>query len=171
MSVGNADGLGPTRAQELVSSYRVLGLQSEGVDILDHPELQDDIKTMWNTSLITGIVGEYVQRHKVQSIITFDQHGISSHPNHISLFHSATSLKSQAQVWTLHTTGVLAKYTGYLGVVFPSANDRGVVFASGIEDYVTALKAMRQHWTQLVWFRWFYVGWSQYMWVNELRQV
>ncbi|CAE6502354.1 unnamed protein product [Rhizoctonia solani] len=68
LSVGNADGLGPTRTQELVSSYRVLGLQSEEVDVLDHPELQDDIKTMWNESLIVGIVGEYVQRHAVQSV-------------------------------------------------------------------------------------------------------
>ncbi|KDN47290.1 hypothetical protein RSAG8_03769, partial [Rhizoctonia solani AG-8 WAC10335] len=69
LSVGNADGLGPTRTQELVSSYRVLGLQSEEVDVLDHPKLQDDIKTMWNESLIAGIVGEYIQRHAVQSII------------------------------------------------------------------------------------------------------
>ncbi|CAE7060355.1 unnamed protein product [Rhizoctonia solani] len=71
LSVGNADGLGPTRAQELVSSYRVLGLQSGEVDVLDHPELQDDIKSMWNTSLIAGIVGEYVQKHGIQSASPF----------------------------------------------------------------------------------------------------
>ncbi|CAE6453974.1 unnamed protein product [Rhizoctonia solani] len=171
LSVGNADGLGPTRAQELESSYKVLGLQSEEVDALDHPELQDDIKTMWNTSLVAGIVGDYVQKHGIQSIITFDQRGISSHPNHISLFHAVSPFTSEVQVWTLHTTGVLAKYTGYLGAIFPSTNDQGVVLTSGIEGYATALKAMRQHWTQLVWFRWLYVGWSRYMWVNELRRV
>ncbi|KAH7345586.1 putative deacetylase LmbE-like domain-containing protein [Rhizoctonia solani] len=171
LSVGNADGLGPTRAQELVSSYSVLGLRSQEVDVLDHSELQDDIKTLWNTSLIAGIVDEYVQKHEIQSIITFDQRGVSSHPNHISLFHAASSLNSQVQVWTLYTTGILAKYTGYLGVILPSIDSRGVVFISGIEGYVTALKAMKQHWTQLVWFRWLYVGWSRYMWVNELRQV
>ncbi|CAE6478005.1 unnamed protein product [Rhizoctonia solani] len=67
LSVGNADGLGLARAQELVSSYRVLGLKSEEVDVLDHPELQDDIKTTWSTSLVVGIVGEYVQKHGIQS--------------------------------------------------------------------------------------------------------
>ncbi|KAL5637976.1 hypothetical protein ACGC1H_002296 [Rhizoctonia solani] len=71
LSVGNADGLGPTRAQELESSYKVLGLQSEEVDALDHPELQDDIKTMWNTSLVAGIVGDYVQKHGIQSVSPF----------------------------------------------------------------------------------------------------
>ncbi|KAF8675053.1 type-B carboxylesterase lipase family [Rhizoctonia solani] len=171
LSVGNADGLGPTRAQEFVSSYAVLGLIPEELEILDHPELQDDIKTSWNTSLIADIVNKYVKSHRIQSIITFDQHGISSHPNHISLYHAASSLRPQVQLWTLYTTGVLAKYTGYLGAVFPSASDQGVVFASGIEGYLTALSAMKQHWTQLVWFRWLYVGWSRYMWVNELREA
>ncbi|CAE6405491.1 unnamed protein product [Rhizoctonia solani] len=171
LSVGNAGGLGPTRAQELVSSYEVLGLNSKEVEILDHPELQDDIKTSWNTSLIVDIVNKYVESHGVQSIITFDQHGISSHPNHISLYHAALSLKSHVQVWSLHTTGVFAKYSGYLGAVTPPTNDKGVIFASGIEGYFMALKAMRKHWTQLVWFRWLYVGWSRYMWVNELREV
>ncbi|QRW23306.1 carbohydrate esterase family 14 protein [Rhizoctonia solani] len=171
LSVGNADGLGPTRAQEFVSSYAVLGLIPEELEILDHPELQDDIKTSWNTSLIADIVNKYVKSHRIQSIITFDQHGISSHPNHISLYHAASSLRPQVQLWTLYTTGVLAKYTGYLGAVFPSASDQGVIFASGIEGYLTALSAMNQHWTQLVWFRWLYVGWSRYMWVNELREA
>ncbi|KAJ1302000.1 hypothetical protein OPQ81_000835 [Rhizoctonia solani] len=171
LSVGNAHGLGPTRAQELVASYRVLGLEAAEIEVLDHPELQDDIKTSWNTSLIEGIVREYMQKHGIRSIITFDQHGISSHPNHISLFHAASSLKSQVQVWKLHTTGVLTKYSGYLGVIFPPTSERGVVLASGIEGYARALKSMKQHWTQLVWFRWLYVGWSRYMWVNELREV
>ncbi|KAF8755656.1 GlcNAc-PI de-N-acetylase [Rhizoctonia solani] len=171
LSVGNADGLGPTRAQEFVSSYAVLGLIPEELEILDHPELQDDIKTSWNTSLIADIVNKYVKSHRIQSIITFDQHGISSHPNHISLYHAASSLRPQVQLWTLYTTGVLAKYTGYLGAVFPSASDQGVVFVSGVQGYLTALSAMKQHWTQLVWFRWLYVGWSRYMWVNELREA
>jgi len=50
---------------------------------------------------------------------------------------------------------------------------RGVtpLFISGIQDYLTALRAMRQHWSQLVWFRWLYVLFSKYMWVNEWVEV
>jgi N-acetylglucosaminylphosphatidylinositol deacetylase len=30
---------------------------------------------------------------------------------------------------------------------------------------------MRRHWSQLVWFRWLYVLFSRYMWVNDLVEV
>jgi len=40
-----------------------------------------------------------------------------------------------------------------------------------VVDYLTALRAMRQHWSQLVWFRWLYVLFSKYMWVNEWVEV
>lgn len=41
------------------------------------------------------------------------------------------------------------------------------VFVSGAAEYATALRAMRAHESQLVWFRWLYVAFSRYMWVNE----
>jgi N-acetylglucosaminylphosphatidylinositol deacetylase len=45
------------------------------------------------------------------------------------------------------------------------------VFVAGIYDYLTALRAMREHWSQLVWFRWLNVLFSRYMWVNEWAEV
>ncbi|KAG8679899.1 N-acetylglucosaminyl-phosphatidylinositol de-N-acetylase, partial [Ceratobasidium sp. 394] len=168
----NADGLGLVRRDELVKSYGVLGVEEAKVEAIDHPELQDDIKRAWNASLVAEIVEEYVRLHGIASIITFDIHGISSHPNHISLFHTARLLRTsspQTRLWTLRTTGVLAKYTGYLGAIWPGKGM--VVYASGVGEYVTALRAMWEHWSQLVWFRWLYVGWSRYMWVNELIEV
>ena len=71
-----------------------------------------------------------------------------------------------------------------LGMVYPmlgwlkylSNSDRcaalreGNVLAS-ISQYVEALIAMLQHESQLVWFRWLYVFWSRYMWVNEWIEV
>lgn len=45
------------------------------------------------------------------------------------------------------------------------------VFISGIQEYLTALKSMRQHQSQLVWFRYLYVVASRYMWVNEWLEV
>lgn len=44
-------------------------------------------------------------------------------------------------------------------------------FVSGVTEYRTALRAMMQHRSQLVWFRWLYVAFSRYMWVNELVEV
>ncbi|KAJ7267451.1 N-acetylglucosaminylphosphatidylinositoldeacety la se [Mycena rebaudengoi] len=45
------------------------------------------------------------------------------------------------------------------------------VFVSGVKEYWTALQAMRAHSSQLVWFRWLYVLFSRYMWVNEWIEV
>ncbi|KIO22456.1 hypothetical protein M407DRAFT_117892 [Tulasnella calospora MUT 4182] len=46
-----------------------------------------------------------------------------------------------------------------------------LTFLSHPGQYVTTLNAMRKHRTQLVWFRWLYVTWSRYMWVNELQEL
>ena len=45
------------------------------------------------------------------------------------------------------------------------------VFVSGAREYLTALKSMYEHRSQLVWFRWLYVVASRYMWVNEWLEV
>jgi N-acetylglucosaminylphosphatidylinositol deacetylase len=51
------------------------------------------------------------------------------------------------------------------------APQRMPVFVSGAGQYWTALRAMMQHRSQLVWFRWLYVSFSRYMWVNEWVRV
>lgn len=54
----------------------------------------------------------------------------------------------------------------------PRINTGGVpVFVSGVPEYLRTLHAMRMHESQLVWFRWFYVLFSRYMWVNEWLEV
>lgn len=40
------------------------------------------------------------------------------------------------------------------------------LFVSGYQEYLKALQAMQAHKSQLVWFRWLYVAFSKYMWVN-----
>ncbi|KAJ7254630.1 putative deacetylase LmbE-like domain-containing protein [Mycena haematopus] len=45
------------------------------------------------------------------------------------------------------------------------------VFVSGIREHWTAVQAMRAHPSQMEWFRWLYVLFSRYMWVNEWNEV
>ena len=47
----------------------------------------------------------------------------------------------------------------------------GPTFVAGVREYVTALRAMMQHRSQLVWFRWLYVAFSRYMWVNDWVEI
>lgn len=45
------------------------------------------------------------------------------------------------------------------------------VFVSGCKEYGAALFAMLQHKSQMVWFRYLYICFSRYMWVNEWFEV
>ena len=86
------------------------------------------------------------------------------------------------RLFTLVTVPLAAKYTGLLaplkyrspiaisfgGSTTPKAEDlREAIAVSSWTGYARAHRAMRQHWSQLVWFRWLYVVFSRYMWVNE----
>ena len=46
-----------------------------------------------------------------------------------------------------------------------------VIITSTVAGYLEALGAMKEHDSQLVWFRWLYVGASKYMWSNTLVMV
>ncbi|KAF7324739.1 hypothetical protein MKEN_00515600 [Mycena kentingensis (nom. inval.)] len=45
------------------------------------------------------------------------------------------------------------------------------VYVSGVNEYMTAVQAMREHDSQLVWYRWLWIGFSRYMWVNHWDEV
>jgi N-acetylglucosaminylphosphatidylinositol deacetylase len=44
--------------------------------------LQDNPTVWWDTDLVEKTVEEYVQRWKIDAIITFDDRGVSGHINH-----------------------------------------------------------------------------------------
>jgi len=45
------------------------------------------------------------------------------------------------------------------------------VFVAGIKEYRGTVIAALRHQSQLVWFRWLYLAFSQYMWVNEWERI
>ncbi|KAJ7182693.1 LmbE-like protein [Mycena crocata] len=71
----------------------------------------------------------------------------------------------------------LARILPLLGVSIAPTPNKSVhpevmpVFVSGIKEHWAAVQAMRAHPSQLVWFRWLYVVFSRYMWVNEWNEV
>lgn len=143
----------------------------------------------------------------LDKILTFDEFGISSHPNHISLERGVQAFISEEGIlqksesedhvlaFKLTTISILPKYLGF-GDAFTKRLQMGIctafiskwrvlrrlygnacmemeqrTFLSSYREYWTALKAMRQHRSQLVWFRWLYVAFSRYMWVNEWEEI
>ena len=175
----------------------------------------------WDRQVIADVVKPYVVGHGITTvslaeptisssevymslqILTFDEKGISSHRNHVSIPHGLRHLLSTQlshpipKLYTLISLPPFAKFQGPLAPVLakydlllqrvwhaiyaylfgtpsevhPDDEVSIPVFVSGVQQYLTALKSMYEHRSQLVWFRWLYVAASRYMWVNEWLEV
>ncbi|KAK0237967.1 LmbE-like protein [Armillaria nabsnona] len=194
LSTGNADGLGDIRRVELMESLEVLGVKEGNRHIVDNPALQDNITASWDSNIISDILGGYVSDLGITTILTFDRTGVSRHPNHRSLpegvkhFIETTALQPPPKFFALISVPTSTKYVGILAPLLakfdlystkilhgilgtPGRTDTMPVFVAGVKEYLTAHRAMRAHKSQLVWFRWLYVLFSRYMWVNEWNLV
>lgn len=186
LSSGNADGLGERRKGELVRSLDILGVDKDNRWIIEHPQLQDNITQQWDAEIIAEVLRPFVIENHITSVLTFDTKGISLHPNHFSLplgasylikSLSSSSHTSVPRLFSLVTVPVLSKYAGLpsailvrLGIIFQTFEptvDSLPVFISGIPDYLTTVRAILAHDSQMVWFRYLYITFSRYMWVNE----
>lgn len=161
----------------------------------------------------------------IDILLTFDQHGISNHPNHRSLYHGAIDFlktlssnktdksnnnnnnNSPISLYTLTSTNLLRKYIGILDApltMFSGVLDglinlssrlpelrksvgtgasgarsrRGrdsperLLFVNSVQEWLGAQSAMVSgHRSQMVWFRWGWIGIGRYMVVNDLRLV
>lgn len=85
------------------------------------------------------------------------------------------------RLFSLVTVPVLSKYTGLpsailarLGLTSQASEptvDSLPVFISGIPDYLITVRAILAHDSQMVWFRYLYMTFSRYMWVNEWVEI
>jgi N-acetylglucosaminylphosphatidylinositol deacetylase len=127
-------------------------------------------------------------------IITFDHDGITRHPNHVSLHYAVEAYTrktpSHPRPLYLRSPSVYTKFTGPLfpsayvfrrnivnaweslvpgpGVDDPPAKPTNIVVAGSVWNWIIGWKAMLEHKTQLVWFRWLYLAFSRLLWMNEL---
>lgn len=87
---GNYDNLGPVREKELEAAAKYLG--SEKLTIVSEKDICDGPQSKWPISKMTQILKDYVTSQSINAIISFDQQGISGHPNHIDVFRSVKNL-------------------------------------------------------------------------------
>lgn len=133
----------------------------------------------------------------IDVIITFDETGVSSHPNHISLYHGARAFvgslvkgkpgwTNPVDLYTLSSVNMLRKYTFFYDMfatlatfamsVGKANKDRPptLVFMNqlaGEGALGTAWSAMTTaHKSQMVWFRYLWIGFSRYMLMNDLKR-
>lgn len=90
---------------------------------------------------------------------------------YLSRHYIKNTSTSNIKLYRLESIPLIRKYIGILNLLTPvkkkEAEER-VTLLSPPLAYLLTHKAMRQHTSQLVWFRWLYVTFSRYMFVNDL---
>ncbi|ORX60092.1 LmbE-like protein [Piromyces finnis] len=185
LSTGNYDKKGEIREVEIKNCVKLLGVTEDNVTVLDHPGLQDNPNQLWYPTAVCKVISEYITP-EISAIITFDRMGISGHVNHRSVYEGVKYMinkngnKAMPAVFTLQTVSIIRKYSSFFDTIFSlnafllphsySIGDKAL-FISGLDEIYLAQKAMRQHKSQMVWFRWLYILFSRYMAINELNRI
>ena len=90
LSNGNYDNIGKERENEF--SRVMKNLRIEDYEILNDDRLQDDLYKAWDSAVVSEKINNYLSSkneegfNSVTHIITFDEDGVTKHPNHISCY-------------------------------------------------------------------------------------
>jgi N-acetylglucosaminylphosphatidylinositol deacetylase len=182
-SSGNYDGLGAVRKKELENSAAMYGAMTPVV--VEDARTQDG-PTPWDTPFIAQYVADFVDRHAtIGAVITFDAVGVSGHSNHRDV-HRGVSLAASSPIrgvcfFELQSRPMWRKYSGPLELLALdlgadiSPTGRGVAsplrFVVRPRNALLSFDGMKAHASQLVWFRYLFVFFSQYGFLNELRPL
>ncbi|TNM84685.1 hypothetical protein fugu_008863 [Takifugu bimaculatus] len=177
LSQGNYYNQGALRKQELLRSCALLGIPDFKIAILDHRSFPDDPKAEWNISLVSSVIMNHIESHAFNLVLTFDGRGVSSHANHIAIHKAVSHLALTGQVpndccfLKLVTVGLFRKYMSFLELPLSWLMPSSLFCCVGLHGYRLAKEAMFCHRTQLLWFRYLYVTFSRYMYVNTFQSI
>ncbi|CAI8036472.1 N-acetylglucosaminyl-phosphatidylinositol de-N-acetylase [Geodia barretti] len=147
LSEGNYYGEGRVRKKELLHSSAILGISGTNVEIVNDEELADGPREEWSESVIENYIISAVHNCTISRIITFDDHGVSGHPNHIAI-HRAVRRMCESEklaaagiqeVLLLQSTSLLRKYISFIDAAWTSLFHRSVSMHHGREFCPLAL--------------------------------
>ncbi|CAK1590303.1 unnamed protein product [Parnassius mnemosyne] len=176
LSNGNYDGKGDIRPSELWNACKLLGVPAENICLMNDTRLQDDPKVQWPVQVIAKLIHHHLEMLEVDTLVTFDRGGISSHPNHSAVFYAVAylfvekNMPKRCTVYTLDSVNILRKYMGFLDLPLSFVLSSKRYFLRWTESR-RITRAMKQHRSQMVWFRYLYVIFSRYMVINTLRKI
>ena len=205
LSTGNFNSLGKVREKELQRSGTFFGASS--VYVMDHPQLQDGMGQSWSGQLISELLARHINflampNHStscsvtIRTILTFDVHGVSQHPNHVDVHRGVVQWSNSysaklnkrdddahpvVKVLQLKTVWIGHKYCGMLSILVSMLRSattkikedrRGEMpFTIVTRSVMASFYAMRIHKSQMVWFRYLFVCCSSYSFVNHWSYV
>ncbi|XP_056264924.1 N-acetylglucosaminyl-phosphatidylinositol de-N-acetylase isoform X2 [Pseudoliparis swirei] len=140
-------------------------------------KLPDDPKAEWSVSLVSSIIAQHMRARSFNVVLTFDGSGVSSHANHTAIHKAVSRLAFTGQVpndcrlLSLVTVGLLRKYISFLELPFSWLLPSSLRCIVGPQGYRRAKDAMFCHRSQLLWFRYLYIIFSRYMFVNTFQMI
>jgi len=164
---------GHTRKHELYESCRILGIPMSNIIVMRHSKLKDDPTVRWREELVSTIILRHVTSLNIDTVVTFDRHGVSGHKNHVSLYYAVACFAiedRERSVYCLTTVNLLRKYSSVLDVPM-SFLVCPYVFISSLGQWWLVQKAMMAHWSQYTWFRRLYMMFSRYTLINTLEPM
>jgi len=170
LSNGNnhrSDELGHSCHQLRVKEYKIID---------DQIYLKDDQSISWSSDAILGHVKQSIRQWNISTIISFDQYGVSGHRNHSSIYYALLKLSQTSQIHflSLQSVPIYRKYFTLIELIriyFMKESINIKTFILPVNDSLTPHRAMFEHRSQLVWFRYLYLLFSRYIWINDFRLI
>jgi N-acetylglucosaminylphosphatidylinositol deacetylase len=156
LSNGGCNGLGRRREEELRNVCSYLGCRMTMLDYKDNGD--------WSAGAIAAHLSLIHMLRPFDVLITFDGNGVSGHKNHISCHEGARLFLREKKMagLALDSKDLLRKYT----VDFSSSS---IAHSVSFRDYFKPIRMMLFHRSQLVWFRWLYIFFSNFMSYNDYK--
>ncbi|XP_072302716.1 N-acetylglucosaminyl-phosphatidylinositol de-N-acetylase [Eucyclogobius newberryi] len=177
LSEGNYYNQGSLRKEEMLNSCAVLGIPGSKVSIIDHKNLPDDPIAQWSVSLVSSVISQHIKMNSINLVLTFDGQGVSGHANHTAIYKAASHLACTGQLpiecclLSLETVGLIRKYLSLLELPLSWLLPSSLCCVTNSKGYRQAKTAMLCHRTQLLWFRYLYLVFSRYMFVNTFHII
>lgn len=153
-------------------------MMKKNIHVLHHPSIQDGLDEMWNITLAASIIGKFVKRENISRIFTFDENGVSGHPNHVNTYRAVihqyqhvdqTPIEQPLQIFTLHSSPLLSKYIGlfslYKCLLLLVRNTQSIDIMQW--NPLNTIRFLRYHRSQLTWYRCLHAFFSQYTYLNQ----
>ena len=110
-------------------------------------------------------------------MITFDEYGISSHPNHIATYQGVIrSLSRYFQLYQhlipcikLETTNSIRKFLGPFDLLWSLIFWNDILIINW--NFIKTIQLMQAHTSQFVWYRKLFILFSRYTYMNTFNFV
>ena len=177
-SLGAAGGDPIKREKELHASCQSMGIYKHNIFTIHDPIFSDGMNSGWSHQLIANCLTKHYSRYPFDLVISFDDKGVSYHPNHISLYFGIKEyLKTEIPVraFALQTPSILLKYSSWLSIIcFPFLSlfsDLSFINNMYQVYWLVVPTMIRHHASQMMWYRYFFLAFSSTLIYNNFKEI